>query len=99
MDNTYQSALQWLIAKCEITTEKDYVNAANAIVAASKKFPNYYREFPDNERQIIEKEIFEAEAIVSYMQDKVGTNQLAIYQQDVVRKLMKLRRGELKQRR
>lgn len=91
MDNTYFSAREWLISHCAVSNKEDLILATNAIVLAAKKFPTYYREVPANENEVIEKEIFEAEAVACYMEGKVGTNQLSLYQQDVVRKLMRLR--------
>lgn len=96
MDNTYFPALQWLVAERSIANVKDYEIAAKAIVAASRKFPMYYREFPSDEMQVLEKEIFQAEALATYLADKVGTNELSLYQQDVIRKLMQRRTLEWK---
>ena len=96
MDNTYQSALGWLISERNITDTKDYERAADAIVCAAKIFPTYYREYPRNEIERMEKEIFQAEAIATFMHGRVGSNQLSIYQQDVIGKQMNLHRFLLK---
>lgn len=96
MDNSYQAVLQWLIDQQSITSNSGYELAAKAIEAASKKYPSYYREFPNGDGEAIEKEIFEAYVLELYVTNYLTGNGLALYQQDTVRKLMKLRRLDLK---
>lgn len=95
MDTLYHHAFQWLISEAAITSQQDLKQGAEIVTSAAKKYPMYYHPSPPTKQQEIETGIFKAEVLATYMQGRCGTNQLAIYQQDVIRRLMQLRTSSL----
>lgn len=86
MNEEYQHALQWLIGKFAISDKQDLQRAANAIMAAQKRYPTYYTDNPASEIDVKKKEVFEALMLSNYLKGSVGTNYQDEYDQDVVRK-------------
>jgi len=92
----YKPLLEWLVELRSIKTDLEYQRAAKAIMEASIKYPNFYKQHCISDVDTIKKQVFKAEVLANYMRGYCGLNEMSSYDQDIVRNLMDLRRAEMK---